>query len=103
MTLEVAVLDVIPGREAEFEQAFARAQSIIAAMPGYLGHRLDRCVEKPGRHLLLVTWRSLEDHTVGFRQSAGYQQWKSLLHHFYDPFPEVLHYEALFSGGEHLP
>jgi heme-degrading monooxygenase HmoA len=90
--LEVARLDVIPGQETEFEQAFASAQRIIAAMPGYVDHQLKRCVETPSRYLLLVNWRRLEDHTEGFRQSAEYQQWRSILHHFYDPFPVVEHY-----------
>jgi heme-degrading monooxygenase HmoA len=93
--LEVAMLDVKPGRGDEFEQAFARAQRIISAAPGYISHELRRCVEKPGRYLLLVHWRSLEDHTEGFRKSAPYQEWRRLLHHFYDPFPSVEHYEPL--------
>jgi heme-degrading monooxygenase HmoA len=95
MILEVARLDVRAGREAEFEAAFAQAESIIAAMPGYLGHDLQRCIEAPSRYLLQVRWQRLEDHTEGFRQSAEYQQWKALLHHFYDPFPEVEHYRAI--------
>ena len=99
MILESAVLDVIPGRTREFEAAFAEAQRIIAASPGYLGHELRRCVEKPSRYLLLVRWRTLEDHTQGFRRSAPYQEWKRLLHHFYDPFPTVEHYEAAGLGA----
>ena len=95
MILESAVLDVKPGREREFEAAFAQAQRILGASPGYLSHELMRCVEKPGRYLLLVRWRTLEDHTSGFRQSAAYQDWKKLLHHFYDPFPTVEHYSPL--------
>ena len=95
MILESAVLDVKPAQTREFEAAFARAQRIIAASPGYLSHELQRCVEKPNRYLLLVRWRTLEDHTVGFRQSAPYQEWRTLLHHFYDPFPTVEHYEAV--------
>jgi len=54
-----------------------------------------RCLERPGRYLLLVRWRSLEDHTEGFRKSAPYLEWKRLLHHFYDPFPTVEHYELV--------
>jgi len=95
MILEVATLDVRPGQEPQFEAAFAEARGIIASMPGHLGHELQRCIEKPGRYLLLVRWRRLEDHTVGFRGSAAYQDWKRLLHHFYDPFPAVEHYELL--------
>ena len=95
MILEQAVLDVKPGETAAFEAAFAKAQRIISASPGYVSHELQRCIEKPNRYLLLVRWRTLEDHTVGFRQSAPYQEWKKLLHHFYDPFPTVEHYEPL--------
>ena len=92
MILEVAVLDVVPGQEIEFQASFARAQNIISSMPGYISHNLRRCIEKPSRYILLVYWENLEDHTVGFRGSAKYGQWKSLLHHYYDPFPEVEHY-----------
>jgi len=92
MILEVAKLDVQPGLEAQFESAFEKASAIISSMRGCRGHELQRCVEHPSRYILLVRWDSLEDHTVGFRQSAEYQQWRSLLHHFYDPFPKVEHY-----------
>ena len=95
MILEVATLDVRPGQEAAFENAFAEASAIIASMPGYIAHELQRCVEKQNRYLLLVKWRALEDHTVGFRGSAEYQRWKALLHHFYDPFPVVEHFERV--------
>ena len=81
------------------EAAFASAQSIIAAMPGYVSHALHRCLETPGRYLLLVDWVTVEDHTVGFRGSPEYQVWKELLHHFYDPFPTVEHYETVLVGG----
>ena len=92
MILEVAILDVLPGREAEFQEAFAQAESIISSMRGYVDHALKRCMEKPSRYILLVNWQQLEDHTEGFRKSPQYQVWKELLHHFYDPFPEVEHY-----------
>jgi heme-degrading monooxygenase HmoA len=92
MILEVAILDVVPGQEAAFQASFAEAKRIIASMPGYIRHELKRCLEKTSRYILLVSWEKLEDHTVGFRGSAEYAQWKSLLHHYYDPFPTVEHY-----------
>ncbi len=95
MILESAVLDVKPDQTREFEAAFAKAERIISSARGYVSHELRRSLEKPSRYLLLVRWRTLEDHTVGFRQSAPYQEWKKLLHHFYDPFPTVEHYEVL--------
>lgn len=98
MILEVAILDVKPelNQENEFESAFEEAQKIISSMPGYVSHQLQKSVEHPGRYILLVNWQTLEDHTVGFRKSEQYQQWRALLHHFYDPFPSVEHYETLF-------
>ncbi|WP_041524116.1 antibiotic biosynthesis monooxygenase family protein [Gilvimarinus agarilyticus] len=103
MIIEKATLDVIPGQAAEFERAFAEAQTIIAAMPGYREHQLHRCIEQPDRYVLLVWWNRLEDHTEGFRQSAEYQRWRALLHKFYDPFPVVEHYRqvsGVLSGAQ---
>jgi heme-degrading monooxygenase HmoA len=96
--IEHALLPVTPGREAEFESAFAEACSIIAAMPGFLSLRLSRGVEQPSVYLLLVEWERLEDHTEGFRSSDGYQEWRRRLHHFYDPFPAVEHFEPVTRG-----
>jgi heme-degrading monooxygenase HmoA len=98
MILEVAILDVIPGQEGEFQAAFTKASPIITRMVGYLSHQLRRCLEKQNRYVLLVYWETLEDHTVGFRSSAEYQEWKKLLHHFYDPFPNVEHYELILEN-----
>ncbi|WP_017317499.1 antibiotic biosynthesis monooxygenase family protein [Mastigocladopsis repens] len=95
MILEVAMLNVRSGMESEFEAAFAKASPIIASMKGYISHELHRCMELSNRYLLLVRWQTLEDHTVGFRLSPEYQEWKRLLHHFYDPFPMVEHFERV--------
>ena len=95
MILEVATLDVKPGMEAAFETSFAQAQKIIEAMQGYVSHELRHCIERESRYLLLVKWETLEDHTEGFRGSEEYQQWRDLLHHFYDPFPTVEHYSSV--------
>ena len=93
--LEVAILNVRPGEEPAFERAMRDARPLIAATPGFLKLELRRCIETANRYLLLVTWEKLEDHTIGFRQSDRYAQWKQLLHHFYDPFPLVEHYGDL--------
>jgi heme-degrading monooxygenase HmoA len=95
MILEVAPLQIRPGQSSAFEAAFERAQAIISSMPGYLSHELRRCIERPDHYVLLVRWENLAAHEVGFRQSPQYQEWKRLLHHFYDPFPTVLHYEQV--------
>jgi len=93
MILEVAILDVIPGLEIEFESAFSQAKTVISSASGHVRHELKRCIEKQNRYILLVWWKTLQDHTIGFRKSHEYQEWKRLLHHFYDPFPTVEHYQ----------
>lgn len=102
MILEVAVLDIKPGMEPDFEAAFRNAQRIIESIPGYISHELQHCLEQSKRYILLVNWETLESHTVGFRESPKYQEWRALLHHFYDPFPQVQHYEPVFKSGKAL-
>jgi heme-degrading monooxygenase HmoA len=99
MILEIANLQVRKEQFSEFEQAFQTAQAIISSMPGFLGLELQRCIEQPGHYMLLVRWQTVEHHEVGFRKSSQYQEWRKLLHHFYDPFPTVLHYEQISGGG----
>jgi heme-degrading monooxygenase HmoA len=72
MILEVATLNIRPGDSADFERAFAEAQAIIAARPGYVSHQLLRCLETADQYIFLVHWQTLADHTQGFRQSPQY-------------------------------
>ncbi|MBE1553836.1 antibiotic biosynthesis monooxygenase family protein [Sporosarcina limicola] len=95
MILEAVMLQVKEGMETEYEEAFRDASEIISSMKGYISHQLQRCMEVEGKYLLLVQWETLEDHTIGFRQSNEYQQWKKKLHHLYDPFPIVEHFEQV--------
>ena len=90
--LEVVVLPVRAGTEAEFEEAFVRAEPLIARAHGYRGHTLRRGIDRPSTYLLTVGWDSVDDHEIGFRGSDDYVEWAALLHRFYDPFPIVLHY-----------
>jgi heme-degrading monooxygenase HmoA len=92
MIREHALLPVRPGLELDFERAFGEARAIIEVMDGFIGLSLSRSIETPSTYLLLVEWDRLDDHTVGFRESPEYQRWKSLLHHFYEPFPVVEHF-----------
>ncbi|WP_395242477.1 antibiotic biosynthesis monooxygenase family protein [Agromyces sp. MMS24-K17] len=96
--LEHAILPVVPGREAEFELAFAEASAIISAMPGFVDLTLSRSIETPNEYLLLVHWESVEAHEVGFRGSAAYQDWRRLLHGFYEPFPVVEHFARVLDA-----
>ena len=95
MILEAVVLNVKSGCEGDFEIAFREASSLISSIDGYLSHELHRCTEVQGKYLLLVRWENLEAHTIRFRNSTEYQEWKRMLHHFYDPFPIVEHFEQV--------
>jgi heme-degrading monooxygenase HmoA len=95
MILEVAILNVKKGEETDFESAFFKAKGIISSSKGYIEHQLQKCIENKGKYILLVKWENLEDHTEGFRKSEPYEEWKKLLHHFYDPFPAVEHYAKI--------
>lgn len=95
MVLELAILNVKPGQNDQFEANFKLASPLIASIKGYVTHSLNRCIEDPNKYALLVTWEKLEDHTIGFRTSPQYQTWKELLHHFYDPFPIVEHFNGV--------
>ncbi|MEO0526634.1 MAG: antibiotic biosynthesis monooxygenase [Bacteroidota bacterium] len=92
MILEVAILNIKEGLSSDFESAFKEASSILTTMKGYASHQLKTCIEIDGQYMLLVNWETLEDHEIGFRESPEYGKWKKLLHHFYEPFPKVLHY-----------
>ena len=98
MILEHAVLPVVPGREADFEAAFAQACPLIEVQPGCLGVTLHRSLETPNEYVLLVRWQTVEAHTDGFRRSPEYARWRALLHHFYDPFPTVEHFVEVQSA-----
>lgn len=96
MILEVAILHVKEGLQNNFERDFKKASVYIQSIDGYLKHSLKRCLEDKNKYILLVEWNSLENHTIGFRKSKAYLQWKNLLHSYYDPFPVVEHYETVF-------
>lgn len=93
MILEVAILNIKKGLSSDFEATFKIAEKIISSMKGYVSHDLKKCVEEEDKYILLVNWETIEDHEIGFRQSEEYQEWKTLLHHFYKPFPTVEHYK----------
>lgn len=93
MILEVVILKIKTGLSTAFEEQFKIASKIIKSMKGYISHDLKKCLEVEDKYILLVNWETLEDHEIGFRKSKEYQEWKKLLHHFYDPFPIVEHYK----------
>jgi heme-degrading monooxygenase HmoA len=97
MILEVATLHITPGQEEAFETALHQAIPILASMHGCISQEIRRSIEHRNRYILLVQWQSLEDHTIGFRTSPQYQEWRQLLNHFFDPLPTVEHYEKPLS------
>jgi len=96
MILEVARLNIRIAEAAAFEAAFAVAQNFLMSATGYVSHELHRCLETESGYIILVRWMKLEDHTIGFRQSPHYLEWKRLLHSFYEPPLLVEHYETVF-------
>ncbi|WP_075344336.1 antibiotic biosynthesis monooxygenase family protein [Tenacibaculum agarivorans] len=92
MILEVAVLNIKDGASEQFEKNFEKAESLIISMKGYVSHQLKKSIEELHKYILLVNWETVEDHREGFRKSKEYQEWKALLHHFYEPFPTVEYY-----------
>lgn len=99
MILEVATLSVKDGLEAEFEAAFKKASRIIASAKGYGSHELWRCIETRGKYVLLVRWESVEDHTVGFKESAEYQEFRKAIHPFYVSPPAADHFDLVEANG----
>lgn len=98
MILESAILYVKNGEANNFENDFAKAGQFISCIPGYIKHTLHRCLELENKYLLSVEWETLEAHTISFRQSTQYLEWKRLLHHYYDPFPIVEHFELILEN-----
>jgi heme-degrading monooxygenase HmoA len=100
MILETAILHVKNDKQESFERDFETAGQYISSINGYIRHTLSKCIEQPDKYLLLVEWETLEDHTIGFRESPLYLEWKKLLHHYYDPFPVVEHYTSVISKNK---
>lgn len=96
MIIEQAVLDISEGREAEFEAAFTESgQAIIAAAAGCRWIELTRGIERSATYVLLVAWESVEAHTVGFRESPQFADWRAAVGPFFAGPPQVLHLRPL--------
>ena len=89
MIIEHAVLQVKPGQADDFEQAMREAKPLIQSQPGFQSIEVRSSTDQDNQYLLLVGWDKIESHRDGFRRSPEYQQWRALLHDFYDPMPTV--------------
>ena len=98
MILEIAQIDVKPGLESEFEAGVAKAAPLFKQAKGCQGLTLQRSVEKPGRYRLFVQWDTVENHTVDFRGSADFQEWRKLVGHCFASPPEVEHVRETLHG-----
>jgi heme-degrading monooxygenase HmoA len=99
MIVEHAEFTIRPDQAAEFEAAVERGRAALGAAPGFRWARLIRQVENPSVYLLLVGWEKLEDHTVGFRESELFGQWRAQVGPFFATTPVVVHYEGEPSIG----
>jgi heme-degrading monooxygenase HmoA len=95
MVLEHAVIHIKLGVSREFEEAVAEGKSVVAESEGFISLSLSRCIESPDSYLLMIQWRSLEDHTVGFRESERFTRWREIVGPYFESPPDVLHFAAV--------
>ena len=98
MILEIAQIDVKPGMESEFEAGVGKAMPVFKRAKGCRGMELQRSVEKPQRYRLFVQWDSVENHTVDFRGSPDFQEWRACVQHCFAAPPEVEHTRQTYKG-----
>ena len=97
MITEIAQIDVKPGSESDFEAAVEKAKTAFGRSKGFHGFELHRSVEKPQRYRLFVKWETIENHTVDFRGSEEFAQWRALAGPFFASPPEVEHTETVLT------
>lgn len=98
MFFEIALIEVKPGYEAEFEANVAKAVPLFRRAKGCHGMELQRSVEKPSRYRLVIKWETVEHHTVDFRGSTDFQEWRKLVGHCFASPPDVEHTEVTLKG-----
>ena len=98
MILEIAHIDVKPGMEAEFEAGVAQAAPVFRRTKGCTGLALQRSIEKPARYRLFIKWETVENHTVDFRGSSDFGEWRKLVAHCFAAPPEVEHVREVVTG-----
>ena len=100
MILEVADIRIPAGQQAAFDEAIERGvDTVISQARGFRGYKVNRGVESPERYLLMIWWDTLEDHTVGFRQSPAFAAWRAIVGPFFAQPPQVEHFELVAKSG----
>ena len=93
MILEIADIRIHPGQQAQFDEAVERGlRTVIGKAKGFRAFQVSKGIETPERYLLQITWDTLEDHTVGFRQSAAFGEWRGIVGGFFAQPPLVEHF-----------
>ncbi len=102
MILEVADIRIPPGQQAAFDEAIQRGvDTVIRKAKGFRGYKVNKGIESPERYLLMIFWETLENHTVDFRGSEAFAQWRAIVGPFFAQPPQVEHFTLLAkSGGE---
>ena len=96
MILEIADIRIQPGQQAAFDEAIQRGlRTVIAKAPGMQGYKVNKGIESPERYVLQIFWATLEDHTVGFRESPLYAEWRAIVGPFFAQPPLVEHFTLL--------
>ncbi|GGH05172.1 antibiotic biosynthesis monooxygenase family protein [Silvibacterium dinghuense] len=95
MVLEIAQIEVKPGTELEFEEAVRMARPLFVNAAGCLGIELNRTIERPQVYRLFIQWKTLEHHTIDFRQSDAYTEWRNLVSRFFAAPPVVEHQQVV--------
>jgi heme-degrading monooxygenase HmoA len=99
--LEVADIRIPPGKQAEFDEAIIRGvKTVVSKSKGFLGYKVNKSIETPERYLLFIVWETLENHTVDFRGSAAFTDWRAIVGPYFAQPPFVEHFTLV---GEHVP
>ena len=95
MITEIAQIDVKAGAEKDFEAAVEKARAVFGRSKGFQGFELHRSIERPQRYRLMVKWETLENHTVDFRGSENFAEWRTLVGQYFAAPPDVEHTETV--------
>ena len=100
MILELADIRIHPGKQAEFDAAIVKGiETVISKAKGFRGYKVNKGVESPERYVLTIYWDTLENHTVDFRQSPAFAQWRAIVGPFFAAPPVVEHFELVAKSG----
>jgi heme-degrading monooxygenase HmoA len=100
MILELADIRILPGQQAAFDEAIERGVStVIAKAKGFQGYKVNKGIENPERYILQIFWETLENHTVDFRESPAFAEWRGIVGPFFAAPPSVEHFNLLIKSA----